>query len=191
MRRQTPSCLVAGFDPDTTGSAVAIVTTRRVVAIGVNLTEGKTGMLAVKAQRKALRPFLRRACSIGELDRVAVEIPMDYGQKRFVDPNGLMRLSLISGAAGSIFDEFSERVDFLEPFRWKGQRPKPVDQANTLRYFGWEFEQPTIHSLPRIKEPPDDVVLLSEIPASSWVDVIDAMGLGLYALQKEGAHGVR
>lgn len=189
------ACYVAGFDPDTGGteggSAVAICTTRRVLAVGVCLTEGRTAMHAAKHQRKNLRAILRRACSIGELDMVGVEVPMDYGQKRFARPADLMRLSLISGAAAIVFDEYCKKVEWVEPYKWKGQRPKAVDQRNTLTYFGWPFTCRAVGSIPKVTEIPEDVTLLSEVPQRSMEDVVDAMGIALYCLHREGAAGRR
>jgi hypothetical protein len=184
-------CLVLAIDPDTRASGVALVKTRRVLALGLahNPNYHAGAMQAVDQQFRALGTLLRKAMQVaGAVDRCVIEIPMDYGQKRYADPNDLMRLSMISGSAAGVLVEFCPRVQAVCPYEWKGQRTKMADHKNTLRYFGWKFAQRTVCALPTFTIP-KDVMLLSAPPTTQdhYSELADAMGLGIYGLAREGA----
>lgn len=189
---------VVGFDPDCGGqlggSGIAVVTTRKVLAVGIApMTKKLTGMFAVRAQVRALAPLLDRVMEVFNgvpIDRALVEFPMDYGQKRHADPNDLMRLSAISGAALALMAEkgFATRIGEVFPYQWKGQRSKSADWRNTLTYYDIPFKMLSKHkdAMPKFVWP-EDVVQLSEIRQNNLPEILDAMGIAIHALQKEGA----
>lgn len=194
------ACYVLAMDPDCGGgmggSGVCIATTKKVLALGIAvMPKNLGGLFAVKAQRKSVTALLRAAHAwLGRsFDRAVCEIPIDYGQKRDADPADLMRLSLIAGGAEAIMDDMADRVDMVEPYRWKGQRKKGPDGQNTLRYYGWDYDwNRKADSIPKFKIPAD-VHMLSDpalLRAQHYSELLDAMGLALWALGKEGADGV-
>lgn len=184
---------VLGVDPDTGGSmggtGIALVTTKRVLAVGVAVMPSRQVRIrATTVQRRVLGKLLRRVAKVGPMDRCIIEMPMDYGALRYADPNDLMRLSLISGAAAAVLDEFCDTVQWVSPGQWKGNRSKSADWRNTLTYFGWDYEwsRKRANALPEF-EIPKGVVCLSEITAEGKKEIADALGLAYYGLVKEGA----
>lgn len=192
--------LCLGIDPDTgggnEGSGIALVTTRRVVAVAVARGAWRRSLHAlrvVQAQIAAIGPtveeVLRRAAGPeDEVARALVEVPIDYGQKRIADPNDLLRLSLVAGGAYHVLLPRAQVVQLVQPFEWKGQRKKSVDQRSTLTYFGWDYEWTPRRpqALPRKIRPAEGVQIVGCVAPQDWPQVLDAMGIGLWALSKEG-----
>lgn len=185
--------VVLGFDPDSGsdfgGSGVVLATTRKVLAVGVATMPKKAqGKWAVAQQCQQVQKLLRRVVKIGRIDRAVLEIPMDYGEKRVARIEDIMPLSLVSGCARGVIEEFCSRVDFVEPWQWKGQRKKGPDQRNSLKYFGWDFDDRGGGTAkPKFSIPRNVLVLSEGITEKHHCEIADAMGLALYALDREGA----
>lgn len=176
------------------GSGIAVVTTKKVLAVGIATMPKKlVAMHAVRTQLPSLAALLDKVSETFEgitFNRALCEFPMDYGQKRYADPNDLMRLSAVSGAAMAMMLErrMATRVQEVFPYQWKGNRKKAPDWRNTLTYFGWPFKVVSKRddAMPKF-EFPDDVIILSEISQKNLPEILDAMGIGIHALTKEGA----
>ena len=67
------------------------------------------------------------------------------------------------------------------PQLWKGSVPKEIKHQRILRSLEWDFEVVTGKRV--IPSVPDDLVGISQIPATQWTHVIDAMGLAKWALR--------
>lgn len=183
-------------DPDCggemSGSGFAVVTTKKVLAVGIaRMPRRLVGMHAVRAQIASLGPTLDlfQGAFPVQFDRALVEYPIDYGQKRFAKPEDLMRLASVSGAGLALMGErkIAKRIQEVYPYQWKGQRSKRADWKNTLRYYGYDhtFNSNKDDCVPKF-EFPDDVLQLTEITAKNMPEILDAMGIGIYGLIKEG-----
>lgn len=196
-------CYVITMDPDTGGgkggSGICVATTKKVLAVGIaTMKRHSSGVAAVKEQVRAVRDLIEKAKdaifpgSNGEcFDRGIVEIPRDYGEDRKADPNDLIRLSIISGAGAAAMRPFCARFDLAFPMDWKGNRAKPADWRNTLRYFGWPhtWDKARANALPKFEWPEDVIMLSGPVPTENVGEILDAMGIAIHALTKEGAEG--
>lgn len=196
-------CYVITMDPDTGGgmggSGICVATTKKVLAVGIaTMTRHLSGVAAVKEQIKAIYTLVHCAHGRifggggGQFDRGMVEIPRDYGEDRKADPNDLIRLSMISGAGATALSRTCDRFDLVTPMDWKGNRPKSADWRNTLRYYGWEhqWDRARANALPVFEWPEDVMMLSGPIPKKNVGEVLDAMGIAIHALTKEGAEGL-
>lgn len=112
-----------------------------------------------------------------------VENQQAYGQGK-ADPNDLIRLSHVAGAAAGAAAFRAGRVLFPRPRVWKGGVPKGVHQGRVLDQIGWgyQFNGP---KRPVTKvEVPEGVKLLGEIPEEHWSEVVDAIGLALWGQEQ-------
>lgn len=91
--------------------------------------------------------------------RAVIELPRIYPVRRWKgDANDLIRVAV---TAGAIAGALGAPVQFVEPRAWKGSRPKDVDNRYTLGLLS-EAERATMDATSH--------------------DVVDAVGLGLWAL---------
>ena len=94
-------------------------------------------------------------------ERTAVERPQVYSQRKWRgDPNDLVGVALVAGAVAALFPP----VDFVLPHTWKGSAPKDV-VAERVRGALSEEE-------------------LRRLPPKMRHDVWDAVGLGLWSLNR-------
>lgn len=96
------------------------------------------------------------------VDEVVVEYPQVYPGHR-ADPNDLIGLALISGAAATLGDT----IRLVRPLAWKGQIPKEIHHRRI-------FAQLDMGEQRRIN--------LVGVPKSLIHNVNDAIGLGLWAV---------
>lgn len=107
---------------------------------------------------------LRDAAIIFKPNRVVVEMPVVYPIKQWKgDPNDLITVAIHVGVAVAVFSPFCA-VELATPRQWKGQRPKAIDNARTLRLLS-EDE-------------------LERIEKKNSTHALDAIGLGLWALKR-------
>lgn len=96
-----------------------------------------------------------------------IEVPQVYQQRRWKgDPNDLIDVALVAGAVAGALASANE-VRFVRPREWKGQRPKEICNGLTMR---------------TLTEGEREQVETDETPRSKRHNVIDAVGLGLYAI---------
>lgn len=96
---------------------------------------------------------------------IVIEVPQVYQQRHWKgDPNDLVDVALVAGAAGV---KFGPTVLFVRPREWKGSRPKKADHALTLSRLS-----------------PDELAELDQVdaPKSLRHNVLDAIGMGLWKL---------
>lgn len=108
---------------------------------------------------------------VAEVAEVAlIEKPVIYPTNSKGDPNDLITLAIRAGEIGGLF--LTERwapVQYIRPQQWKGQTPKTINHKRTLN----KLTMAEIQRLPKI-------------PKSKAHNMLDAVGIGLWWLEKEG-----
>ena len=96
---------------------------------------------------------------------IVIEVPQVYRQRFWKgDPNDLIDVALVAGAAGMIF---GPGIKFIRPHEWKGGRGKNVDHPLTLSRLS-SSERVELDKL--------------DVPKSLRHNVLDAIGIGLWKL---------
>lgn len=92
--------------------------------------------------------------------RVVIELPVIRPQRvERAEPNDLMKVAFVAGICAGVF---AGEVETISPQKWKGNRPKKVDNPYTLSL---------LSAAERQKVPKND-------------NTIDAVGIGLWALKR-------
>lgn len=104
--------------------------------------------------------------------RVIIEVPVIRPQRvERANPNNLMKVAVVAGMALASFYSVTGEVEIISPQRWKGNRPKNVDNAYTLQL----LSSPEKHTYK---------ASVFELPAGIHNNVIDAIGIGLWAIKR-------
>lgn len=104
---------------------------------------------------------VRLAARCAFYERTVVECPQVYLQRKWRgDPNDLIGVTLVAGAVAALFPS----VDFVIPHTWKGNAPKDV-------------------ATKRVRMALSDAEL-RRLPPKARHDVWDAVGIGLWALDR-------
>lgn len=181
---------VIGFDPDLHNSGVAVFKDGHLEAVDlVTIPKELKGRTAALAMASAVAHRLSRLRTDlswdGDIDyngaiRLAAEYMKVYrgGGEKAAD---LINLSFITGAACAMFNPDEVRVPLAA--EWKGQVPKRIHQARTLKGEGLEYTvQGKNRDLFRVDwgpvwpDPPKALGKQSH--------VIDAVGLGRWCVQR-------
>jgi hypothetical protein len=99
-----------------------------------------------------------------EGERVIIERPTIYPKMR-VPPNDILTLAIRVGRYQEWYESQGARVTLVEPRTWKGQVPKPIHHKRILA-----------------KLFTNELRALGEY--RTQIDVLDAVGLGLWALKR-------
>lgn len=112
--------------------------------------------------------YAREILEVGAGTEAVIEIPQVYQQRQWKgDPNDLISVAYIAGIFGAWIYAKSGDVTLIRPHDWKGSRPKYVDMKYTLSCLE-ETERRVLPDLPKTK----------------LHNVIDAVGIGLWFLQR-------
>jgi hypothetical protein len=104
-------------------------------------------------------------------DEVVIELP-EYRRESRVSPNDLIALAVKVGRAMCFYESASGAiVTLVKPSKWKGGVPKTVHHPRILAALA-------DHEL--------DVISKVKCAASALHNVVDAVGLGLWALKRMG-----
>ena len=95
-----------------------------------------------------------------------VEHPVAYPRSS-VNPNGLIKLGIMAGAAAKAFDAIE--IMMPTPREWKGQTPKAIHNKRVLAKL--TLKELKIHNK-------------ADVPKSLVHNMTDAVGLGLWALNR-------
>lgn len=101
-------------------------------------------------------------------ERAVIEKPVVYDQKSWKgDPNDLVSVALISGAAGALLE--AEMTEFISPRTWKGGVPKDISNRRIIK-----------------KLDDCEAKLLQNLGLSKTMrhNVVDAIGIGLWAVNR-------
>lgn len=103
---------------------------------------------------------------------LVIEKPQIYrGRLQKGDPNDLITLAIQVGRYVERFSRVASRVELVLPATWKGQVPKEIHHPRIMNTLN-ETERPVIEAVKCAK--------------SLRHNIIDAVGLGIWFLQKEG-----
>lgn len=117
-------------------------------------------------------PRTSKAHRVAELSCVWIESPVIYPHSK-ANPNDIIRLALNAGGWEGRYDVLGVPVSFVEPSKWKGQVPKDVHHARVWAALA-PAEQAIVDAAVRAR------------PASKRHNILDAVGLGLWAGKRVG-----
>jgi hypothetical protein len=101
---------------------------------------------------------------------LCLESPVNFGNYKKINTKALDDIHFLNGMLTERFQP--ERLLRPTPFQWKGNKPKDKHNAEIVSSLD-------TYSRKRLEES------LSQIKNGAWHNVIDAVGLGLYALRIE------
>ena len=184
---------ILGIDPDTRASGWALLEADppRVVIAGIVDTRGNTGLLAVEKQIAAIR---EQFPELPPADFAICEYPQSYnllpkgGRFQNVDPNNLIMLSAVAGAAlaSANLNEGGE-VSIVRPAVWKGQRTKGAVHRHVCRVVGWKYKPNKNASIALTEVIPSDGCQIKPWKGRAtkpWSEILDAVGIAMYQLKK-------
>lgn len=166
--------ITLGIDPDTQATGFALVDKETgPICLGVLDRAGKQkGLAAAVAQ---ISQLVRLRELPAPPDLVIVEYQEHYHGRGQTNPNNLMLLSMITGAAVAIMGTTGAQIAVPYPKQWKGGVPKGIHQKRILDQLGWEYTD-------NGKKRPPKPVFPAKIPVIGDIDkghkeVVDAIGL--------------
>ena len=105
------------------------------------------------------------------LDYCIVERPVIYpGRNQIASANNIITLALTAGAAMAYCGIRAGHQVYVEPRKWKGQRPKDVDNRRTINLLSSEERK---------------IVGQSGVPETMLNNTLDAIGIGLWYLKRK------
>jgi hypothetical protein len=143
----------------------------KLIRTGATRSGAKT--LAVRAC-DMVSDMLISVCGDGRttISDIVVEMPVVYPHsKNKTDPNDLIALAIVAGAALGYIPVMRHRL--VTAAEWKGQQPKDVTQRRVVKELSFKEE--------RVLES-----ALSCLPSSLHHNVYDAVGIGLWYLNRTG-----
>lgn len=114
---------------------------------------------------------------------LALEVMQVYGGPRKEDPNDLLELNGVQGAISATVDDLDEIVAYL-PRQWKGQVPKDV-MCRRITKPGRLTEQ-ELENTGLVRADNAIGAKHPNIPTHLLHNVLDAIGIGLYHLNRLG-----
>lgn len=134
-------------------------------------------------ERPARPSFELLACGLGDprssrahiasaISSVLIESPVIYPHSK-ANPNDIIRLAVNAGTWAGRYEMLGACVEFVEPSRWKGQVPKDIHHGRVWSALTPE-EQKIVDSAVKSR------------PASKRHNILDAVGLGLWAAKRLG-----
>ena len=191
--------IVLGIDPDTNNTGYALLEEGdegvKVLVCGVVDTRSTKGILAVEKTAEGLRDALAK---LPPADLVIAEYPVHYnggpgvrhGRPNKVNPNSLVMLAAVSGAAvGAANLKEGGKSALARPAVWKGQQSKGANQRQSCRIIGWKFKVTSNYSIALTEVTPHKDTVVNEWKGRSkkpWSEILDAVGIALYGLNKYG-----
>lgn len=181
-----------GVDPDLHSTAFAVITSDaprlRVEAVRIARVDQKHKLLDAAALM-ALEIAVVGPLSM-LLVHAAIEAPQHYGgarggtKTRHANPEDLIALAVVSGAAAGFYSQNAEDVELVTPSVWKGQVPKGIHQAATCARLGWTFDPKKDFVLPHQTCGIKDLERDGGLRPGDWKHALDAIGLALWAMEK-------
>ena len=121
-------------------------------------------------------PRIHPQHKISTLRAVWIEHPMIYPRGQTPDPNAIVKLAINAGEWGGRYGQWCD-VNYIKPYEWKGQVPKPISHKRTqakLRPEELDIVAKATHSNGDGTHQP--------IVASKRHNMLDAIGIGLHVL---------
>lgn len=190
---------VLGIDPDTKGTGLALTTSRHrdrgtVLALGCAFEHGHSPPRSEVRKTRGLVDQLERVeelilamNSIAQehddpIDLVVVEGQQIYRKGR-ADPNGILRLGHVTGAALLVAGRLNAIPLLALPRLWKGQAKKEVTWERAMRWLRWEYERSATRFDFTI---PTDVRLIGRISRGHRKEVLDAIAIAHWGQVNKG-----
>lgn len=194
-----------GIDPDLHRTGLAVVARQAsgaplLVAVGIVCVSPKlTGAEAVTAMASALQrelppwlAYLTAEGALPELGLVEAQRLVARPGMRHKRPDDIVRLAAVAGAALGPVAALLPRAAFVQAAQWKGQQPKPVNQARTYAALGLgarvhgkgdgAYAQPVPLPSALLGAPGAD-----RLNPGDWKHVGDALGIALFGLERRAA----
>ena len=168
-----------GIDPDLHHTAIAVVNDDGKVMLlkTIRIADDLTGRYALIELAQTLGdgipPMLSPFVAAVEGQQLYKGCP--------ASPQDIIHLAC---AAGICLAKISQPKQLFlpTPQEWKKQVPKEIHQARTLNNLGWGYKTLRDYSIPT--RPPAE---FQNIPEKEWKHLVDAIGLALWARDKEQA----
>ena len=188
--------IVLGIDPDLHNTGMAIACLDKIHWVGVaEVDKGFKEAGAVPPMMERVRYLMRVAWEFllnesglcifnpeeAGFDRVVIE-GQHYNAQRDADPNDLIHLAQVAGAAGGVATQWEILPLVPRPQEWKGSVPKPIHQARILARLGLDYKKVKTHAYPIDKLQMTGISGAHGMRSKDWKHVVDAMGLALWGL---------
>ena len=169
-----------GIDPDSHNLAWALVEKDQ-----TRITVLDLGIITVPKSFKGKRAVTKMIWELQQLPKRFEDLEQPYslviegqeiyrGSNSKVNPNGLLMIAQIAGAAAGLLREGASGLRIPRPREWKQSIPKPVHQARILSKLGWGYKKTQGYSYP-LSSPFD-------FKSSEWKHLVDAIGLAVWGL---------
>jgi len=139
----------------------------------ISIDPGKASGVAQFEDRVLKRVFLLDNLPVSFFaDTLVIEIPQVYPVRAWKgDPNDLIEVARIAGYWEGLIAACTRVLDVVHvrPHDWKGNRPKEIDNAYTLS---------------KLTDAERAVIDGAQIPKSKLHNAIDAVGIGLWYLNR-------
>ena len=110
-------------------------------------------------------------------NRLVIELPQVYPRMK-TEPNDLIKVAVVCGKAEIALGQRAVSI-YVHPLRWKGTRPKEIDNKLTMRRLTTVEAMIFERKFPGAYEK-----LLDKKDAGAANNVADAIGIGLWALKR-------
>lgn len=170
---------VLGIDPGTRRTGFGLLDGDNVAAVACGHSRPKVkGLQAVISMIDCLESCFDMFDDY-EPELIVVESQQAYtGQARNRSrPQDLVHLAQVAGACCSLTRAYwpSSQMLLVPPMVWKGQVPKAISQARTLRDLGIPYKK-----LPKYAIPDPIPEWGKPLRRGDWFEIVDALGLSRY-----------
>ncbi len=182
-----------GVDPDIYNVGLAVVEQtmngqrlRRAGVSKLTRTAGVNGRSAVIKQISQLAEQISQFCGRDSISKIAVEGQQIYIGKSNARPDDILKIALVAGGCIAACRLVFPRAEIYcpRPVLWKGSVPKGIHQARVCKRFNIKFKATAIDKPVKDIEAPQLMRVFNKISKAQWSHVIDAAGLGGWALSK-------
>jgi len=122
FRTPTPGPVITvAIDPGVRGTGVAVFTDGVLV---------RALVVAAFDLQRATGDVAHVCAGCGKVSQAVIELPQIYAAaKQDGDPNDLISIAAVAGAAAGVLAHAGGRITYARPAEWKGQAPKAVIHA--------------------------------------------------------------
>lgn len=170
--------LVLGFDPDTANTAWAVVDKDRIYGVGIIRALGP--ILMMRHVSVAVPGILKK----WKIDMAVVEGQQIYtkGKAAKAAHADILKLTQTAGGILGVISSLDPTLRLTSPLpsEWKGQAPKPVDQARSYTHYGLEFSKNSHFAWPIGCQKALQIDGFASSRKSEWEHIGDAIGLARY-----------
>jgi hypothetical protein len=177
-----------GCDPDIHNLSVAIIDeTCKIKALYLIKEKGKKDKEAVKQLLASLHKISDLPIDMDDIAAYAVEAQnTTYTARKGANARDLINLAYISGAVSFMFAVANPKAKSYLPYPsdWKGSVPKRIHQKRVLSKMNIPFKNISDRNdcpMPTVKWINKLFITDTKINKTDWTDIIDSIGLAVYA----------